>query len=384
MVPSRHYGMDWLRIGAFAILILYHIGMVFVPWGYHVKAQPILPWVTIPMLFPNAWRLMLLFVVSGYASRALLDRQPEPGRFAWSRSLRLLVPLAFGIAVIVPPQPWVELVTKGGYREGFLHFWWAHYFDFVRIGGLILPTWNHLWFVAYLWVYTMALAAGAALVRGGWAQRAFDRMLGGWRVLALPILWLALVWLVIIPDVGETHDLINDPVAHLTYLPAFLFGVALRGSEGVMAAIRRWWKWGAALSLAGFAAVVAFEIAWMGHEAPRFVLTPFRIARAFQAWGGIVALIGIADRWWNRDHPWRATLTEAVFPFYIVHQTIIVVVAYWLLQANLPAIVDFPILVAATVAGCWAFYLVGREVAPLRPLIGLRRRTRPAKQPAVA
>ena len=69
---ARHYGMDWLRIGAFALLILYHIGMVFVPWGFHVKtAQPI-DWVAIPMLATNPWRLTLLFVVSGYASRALL------------------------------------------------------------------------------------------------------------------------------------------------------------------------------------------------------------------------------------------------------------------------------------------------------------------------
>ena len=57
----RHLGMDWLRIGAFALLILYHIGMVFVPWGWHVKSEPTIDWVAIPMLATNGWRLPLLF-----------------------------------------------------------------------------------------------------------------------------------------------------------------------------------------------------------------------------------------------------------------------------------------------------------------------------------
>ncbi|RYD20313.1 MAG: acyltransferase, partial [Lysobacteraceae bacterium] len=47
---TRHYGMDWLRIGAFALLILYHIGMVFVPWNFHVKSLHVEDWVRLPML----------------------------------------------------------------------------------------------------------------------------------------------------------------------------------------------------------------------------------------------------------------------------------------------------------------------------------------------
>ena len=61
---ERHYGLDWLRIGAFGLLILYHIGMVFVPWGFHAKTAQPLPWVVVPMLAINSWRLLLLFVVS--------------------------------------------------------------------------------------------------------------------------------------------------------------------------------------------------------------------------------------------------------------------------------------------------------------------------------
>jgi membrane protein DedA with SNARE-associated domain len=65
-------------------------------------------------------------------------------------------------------------------------------------------------------------------------------------------------------------------------------------------------------------------------------------------------------------------LTEAVFPFYLVHQTIIVVTAFALMGLGLSILAESLILVAATIAGCLAFYLIGRRIGPLRPLIGLR------------
>lgn len=376
---ERHYGLDWLRIGAFAALILYHVSMVFVPWNFHVKSTHIAAWLTLPMLATNAWRLTLLFVVSGYASRALLRRHPAPGRFAANRSARLLVPLAFGMIVVVPPQPWIELVTRHRYTGGLASFWLRDYWRFDMLDGVALPTWNHLWFVVYLWVYTLILAAGVAVVRSAWPQRVFDQVFSGWWLLVLPIAWFALVHGSWFTMVGETHALVGDGIAHASYLPAFLFGFALAGSPAALATTVRLWKPAAALALAGYAAVLAFELSLAARAwAASWAYRPYGIAHAVQQWGTIVALIGVAERYWNRDTPIRPMLTEAVFPFYIVHQTIIVVVMYWLLGAGLPGWAEFAILVTATVAGCWAFYLGGRAVPWLRPLIGLRRRQRRA------
>lgn len=371
----RHYGMDWLRIGAFAILILYHIGMVFVPWNFHVKANHVERWATLPMLAVNAWRLTLLFVVSGYASRALLARSHGLGRFLRDRSWRLLVPLAFGMAIVVPPQAWVELATRYGYQGDYLSFWVRDYFSLGRLGGVDLPTWNHLWFVAYLWAYTALLALGVRLVRLRRAQHAFDRLFGGAGVLLIPLTWSVAIHALWFPIVGETHALLGDWVAHLSYLPAFLFGFALARSPAAMRAIGRWWPAGAAIGLAGYLYVAGVELGWIGPWRPA-LYARYGVAHACQQWGGILALVGIAERRFNRDRPVRATLTEAVFPFYIVHQTIIVVVTYWLLPADLPGWAEFLVLVASTVAGCLAFYYGGRAVPWLRPLIGLRARGR--------
>lgn len=375
---ERHYGMDWLRIGAFGLLILYHIGMVFVPWPYHVKTTAPAQWVTVPMLFTNPWRLTLLFLVSGYASRALWRKSRGAGRFAANRTWRLIVPLLFGVAVIVPPQSWVELTTQRGYHFGYPTFWAHHYWYFGKMAGIVLPTWNHLWFVGYLWLYTLALAVIVLLPGGAWVQRGFDRLFAGTRVLWLPAAWLLLTQVVVFQRWSDSHDVINDGVAHLAYFPAFLFGFALAGSDRVMAWIARLWLPAAALGLAGYVVSVAIDIAYPAD--PPWVIGRIMLAaRYVQCWMTIAALIGIAEVFLNRDHRLRPMLTEAVFPFYLIHQTIIVVAMYWLLKLDLPGFAEFAILVPVTALGCWLFYRFGREVPLLRPLIGLRveRRDRP-------
>lgn len=380
---ERHYGMDWLRIGAFGLLIFYHVGMVFVTWGFHVKTADPAEWVAVPMLLTNAWRLTLLFVVSGFASRALFAKSTGIRGFLGNRNARLLLPLAFGVVAIVPPQSWIELVTQHGYARSFLWFLTHDYFRFGTLDGVILPTWNHLWFVAYLWVYTLALAMSLAPRLPG-VQAMFDRLFGGPGVLWIPLAWLLLIRVALFPNVDETHDLVTDGVAHLQYLPALLFGFGLAGSRPTRAALARFWVPAAVLAVASYAVVASVAIAYPGFTIPtRAIALTFHVAREVQCWASIAALIGIAERFWNRDHAWRPMLTEAVFPFYIIHQTVIVVVEYWLKPLAIGPVAEFAILVPATVTGCWAFYLIGSRIGWLRPLIGLRRNIAP-KPEAVA
>lgn len=381
---ERHYGMDWLRIGAFGLLIFYHVGMVFVTWGFHVKTADPADWVAAPMLLTNAWRLSLLFVVSGFASRALFAKSASIRGFLRNRNARLLLPLVFGIALVVPPQSWVELVTQHGYTHGFLWFLTHDYFRFGKLDGIILPTWNHLWFVVYLWVYTLVLALLLSPKLSG-AQALFDRVFGGAGVLCVPIVWLLVLRMALFPGVEDTHDLFTDGVAHLQYFPAFLFGFGLAGSHPARAALARFWVPAAVLAVAGYAVVASVEIAYPGFAMPsRPITQAFHVAREVQCWASIAALIGVAERFWNRDSTWRPMLTEAVFPFYLIHQTVIIVVEYWLKPLGIGPVAEFVILVPATVAGCWAFYLIGREIGWLRPLIGLRRKVRAKAETAAA
>ena len=371
LTEGRQFGLDWLRIAAFALLIVYHIGMFFVPWGWHVKSVVPVEWAVWPMMAVNPWRLMLLFVISGVVSRALLAKLGGGRGFAASRSARLALPLLAGMALFVAPQPWFELRDRGLYDAGFVHFWLHDYFEFGAGRGTPLPTWNHLWFVAYLWAYSLVLAALAGLpvaVRQG-MQSGFDALFSGWRLVLLPIAWIGLARLVVHPAFGETHALIDDPYAHAIYGFAFFFGVGLGRSLHAWATIVRRWK--ELLWAVGCACAVMLAAQAAGEGAGSFEVVRV-LARSVLAWSAILGLLGFARLRLNHDGPVRRYLTEAIFPFYIAHQTIIVAAGFWLKQAGAGLGLSFGVMLLTTVLGCLATYEIARRLRWLRPLFGLK------------
>lgn len=370
---QRHYGLDWLRIGAFLLLMLFHTAMAFVTGNWLVKLAEI-EWLSFPMLFLTPWRLGVLFIVAGFASRALLVKLEEPGVFAWERTKRLLVPLLFAMALIIPPQSWVRLVLHHGYTHDYLYFLAHDLFRFGQLDGVTLPGWEHLWFVAYLWAFTMGLAFALARLAPAVKLKAtlwFEQLGTGWRLLWLPLAYLIPVRAAITFTVSESHGLFDDWISYAIYLPLFLFGFGLAGSRTLWPAVARLWKPALALSLAGYAILVWVELGWPYAHPPHLVMALDRGAMATMLWGMALVMLRLGDTLLNRDHPWRARLSEAIFPCYIIHQTMIVVTAWWLLPAQLPPLLSFGIVLAATAAGSWLFYRLGREVRWLGPLVGL-------------
>jgi len=124
--PRRH-DIDALRVLAFGLLILYHLSMLYVAdWDFHLKSSHTAEWLQYPMLFLNRWRMELLFLISGLAVHFLRGRTSLPG-LAWKRTVRLVLPLLFGMAVVVPIQPYVQGLSNGLVQPGFgaflLRYW---------------------------------------------------------------------------------------------------------------------------------------------------------------------------------------------------------------------------------------------------------------------
>lgn len=376
---NRHYGLDWLRIAAFTLLIVYHIGMVFSPWDWVLKTPYRVPALITPMSLLTPWRLALLFAVSGYASWHLFAKSGRAGAFLRSRNIRLLIPLAFGMAVLVPIEMWVRVMDKG-YPHGLIQFWTHDYWRSGEFWGRQFPSWEHLWFVAYLWAYTAILAAGLALNRprleacAAWLVAWLSK---GWRILWAPVALLALAKLALLFVVEEEHGLFRDWAGHAQYVPMFLFGFVLAGSPQLWAPLQRWWKAAFAIAAAAGATVVTVELTFPGEAIPpHWVMATERAAQVTMAWTMTIALFVLADRHWNRDHRWRKPLAEAVFPFYLIHQPAIVLITWYSLPLGLNPLVEFALLLAGTSVICAAFYLFGREFGWLRPLIGLGPRHR--------
>jgi len=378
---SRLFFLDWLRIAAFFLLILYHTGMYYVTWDWHVKSPHAGSAIEPLMLLLSPWRMSLLFLISGVASGFLLTRQGTPlapGRFLRERSRRLLPPLLFGMLVIVPPQPFCEVIEKLGYAGSYIDFMQLYltaYHGFCRgTDCLDLPTWNHLWFVAYLWTYTVvlwlvAVTTGSARIAAAGARLA--RLLTGWRAVVLPSAALALVRIALKPYFEETHGLVDDWYLHAVYLPLFLAGVLLARQERFWRELERLRFVALGIALAGWAVLVCLHslpetaYAWRG-----FIVLAACVRSPFQ-WCAIVALCGFARRHLHVDNGARRYLTQAVFPVYIVHQTLIVGMAMLLKPVHLPPVTEGAILVVLTCTISFGIFEIVRRVAVLRPWFGL-------------
>ena len=370
-LSGRHYGLDWLRIGAFALLILYHATLVFAPGHWVIKWPQTNSDLVVPLAFLTPWRLPLLFAVSGFATRRLLMRSPSLADFARGRSRRLLIPLAFGLLVLLPPELWVRArlagdpLPLGGY---WLHEYWLPAPRY----GLGFPAWEHLWFVLYLWTYTMLLVLLVRARGSEWVQTQIEALTANNRILWAPIALLAAARLSLMFVVPEQHGLFTDWSGHVQYLSFLLFGFALGGSSVLWQRIAA--HADAALPVALLCGCLS---AWVEHRYPGSQMPPHllaaaeRAAQVAMAWSMLLILLHIADRWLNRDAPWRARLAEGVFPAYLIHHPVIVVTAWTIVPLGLSAAAGFAIVLATTTAACVGFYLLARAVPPLRAFAGL-------------
>jgi len=378
-LPSaRRPDLDWIRVGAFFLLILYHVGMFYVPWDWHVKSPHPVEWLEPAMQLTSPWRLTLLFLVSGAATRFMADKI-SAGALAGQRAWRLLPPLAFAMLVIVPPQSFYEIVEQIGYAGSFGDFYAryvtasGHWCD--ADGCLITPTWNHMWFVAYLFVYTMVLAVLLAVARRPLAKA--GEVLGrlpAWALLLLPILYLAACRGVLAPRFEVTHALVDDWYNHAVSFAVFLFGFLIAKSDGFrQATIRLRWP-ALMLAVLAWAAFATYAWAYRGDGAPppEALRQGMRAVYAVDQWCAIVAVLGFGAKHLTRGGPVLTYLTLAVFPFYIVHQTVIVVAAYHLAKLGLNQALEAAILIVITFGACFATYEIVRRVGVLRPLFGLK------------
>ncbi|WP_165844059.1 acyltransferase family protein [Phenylobacterium kunshanense] len=373
--PRRH-DLDALRVAAFLLLILYHLGMFYVPWGWHVKSDHLVPQLEPWMGAINPWRLTLLFVISGAATRFMAVRMPAPV-LAAQRTQRLLIPLAFGILVVVAPQSWAEVVEKNGYAGSFLDFW-PRYLGFDQSFGIILPTYNHLWFVAYLWLYTMlAIATRPLWERLDWLAA---RILKGPGLLLVPPALFGLYLATAGRTWGETHVVWADAYGHLQYGSAFLLGLLLARMDAAWGLFQRLRTGLALTAVVLLATGLALKDVETGGG-PGAI--GFAFLREGYAWTTICALFGYARRYIRSGSPILSTLTEAVFPFYIIHQTTIVVAGHLLKRLELSLTVEAVTILALTIGSCWATYAIARAVPMLRLPLGLKPLPRPsANQPA--
>nr|WP_232207629.1 acyltransferase family protein [Pseudoxanthomonas sp. J35] len=164
----------------------------------------------------------------------------------------------------------------------------------------------------------------------------------------------------------------DDWYNHVQYFGVFLLGFLVARRDGFWdAAVRLRWP-ALLLWLATWAAQAGYMAAYADSDPPQALRLAMRIAWGLDQWAAIVAVLGFARHWAPGDSRALRYLVPAVFPVYILHQTVIVVAAHNLQPLGLAPAVEGPLLVLLTFAACFGAYEVIRRVPPLRPLFGLK------------
>jgi len=226
---DRQYFLDWVRILAFAFLIFYHTAMMFVDWGFHIESGHNSLLLKTIMVLSSQWRLDILFIVSGVAISYMCTKVSLKS-FTWQIVVKLYLPLVFAVTVIVAPQSYYEAIQKGIFDGSFWQFWSSLYFTFSwdeRMNAPF-PTYNHMWYVLYLFHYSLILLPLLAFINSKKGHNMLAKV-ETWLVKGTRVIWVPLAIYLTIFFIFNNHDInhtfYNDWYGHAIFIFAVILGI---------------------------------------------------------------------------------------------------------------------------------------------------------------
>lgn len=359
----------------FAVLLLipYHTGMIFMNWDFHIKNDVTSTGLTIINVFIDNWHMPLFFLLAGASTWFALKKRP-PSAYIKERFLRLLVPLVFGVLIIVPPQTFYERIQKSGFNGNYFDFY-SHLFKGVFPEGNL--TWNHLWFLFYLFVISVAvlpLILSWKAGRGATLLESFCAWLAKGRRIFLLCLPLAIIQMTLKVPYPGPQNIVTDWARILFMFFIFLYGVLFYQFPGFRESLER--NLGVALVTGMAISICYLGLYFLGYRFVNGYNLP-NIAQlglnslATLCW--LIVLLGFAQRSLNFSNQFLDYTSEAVLPIYIIHQTAIIVLGYYVVGIELHLITKFATINILSFIIVIAIYaIIVRRFYVMRILLGMR------------
>ena len=347
MTTERRYDIDWLRVIAIGLLLIYHVSIVFQPWGVFIgfmQSKDPMESLWVPMAMLNVWRIPLLFFVSGMGM-CFAMRKRNFKQLIVERTRRILIPFVFGVFVIVPVHV----------------FLWQKYYSQDVVYS---PHPGHLWFLGNLFAYVVILSPLFFYLKRNnnglvnrWLKKLYTNPLG---IMAIVVPFVVEV-LVVNPRSFELYAMTLH--GFILGLVAFFFGFTFILNDHVFKQTILKWKW-----LYFFIAALMFivRLTIFDLKAPGFL-----IAVESNMW--ILAVMGLAYRYLNRPGRALLYLKQGAYPIYILHMIFIYLGSFLVLPLELKNEVKLLLIIAFTFIGCFVMYdFIVRRIGFIRPLFGIR------------
>ncbi|TYA65991.1 acyltransferase family protein [Seonamhaeicola marinus] len=368
---NRQYYIDWLRIILIFSVFLYHIGMYFNSWGWHVKSNETVTWLNKLMWFLHLWRMPLLFLVSGVGTYYALGHRTVK-TYLKERFTRLLLPFVIGVFTLVPVQVYLEKIDS---YSSLGHFYLSMFNGVYPEGNF---SWHHLWFILYLFLISLLISPFLNYLRSNEFVAIKNRFI---KVLSKPMgLNIILIFLVLSRAIlgeyfpEETHALYDDWAYFVYYILFFLSGFMFFTDSTIIKALTQQRRLYLAETI--LATVFLFSIStWFRDEALKDFL--YGLTGIIIGWSCSITAVGYSKRYLNSDNTWRSIFNEGIYPFYLLHQPVILLFGYLIKTVNMPVIIKMIVLVVLSFTAITLLYwYIIRPINFIRVAFGMKRKTK--------
>ncbi len=375
-VPERRYELDWLRVLAVLLLLYFHTAAIFYRGDleiFYVTNAVTSPAIGIFILGVHQWHMPLFFFLSGAATWFSLEARTA-NQYMKERSQRLLIPFLFGVLVLVPPQVYYHLLLTSNYKKSYFQFY-PQFFNGIRPTGNF--EWAHLWFIVYLFVFSLVALPVFIYLRQISRQPWYDWLattLDQAGLLIYPALLLAAIEGLFRPKWIGFQNLYDDWANVLLYLSYFIYGYIFCSDRKFRQILDRQRVWMTGLAIAGMSILVGL---WVTNTVPNrgysFDYVMYQAFRGFNSWWWVMAILSLARSHLNFNNHFLKYANEASYPFYILHQTVVVTIGFYVIQWNVGVLEKFIVISTGSLIGTIGLYdLLIRRSNIIRVCFGLK------------
>jgi len=376
--PARRPDIDWVRALAVLLLVPFHGALVFGPArGYHISTGEDYAPLMYAAGLVHQWHMPLLFLLAGMATWFALNFRTA-GQYAAERVKRLVVPLVFGTLVVVPPQMYFQRLSEGRFQGSYLAFY-PHFFDGLYPSGNF--TYNHLWFILYLVVFSMLSLPLLVRLNREAGRRFTSRLAAACQkpsvifLFAMPVAITEVIFRASYPGL---QTLISDWANFTQYLYLFILGFVICSDGRFWRAVERHGlvalvcgivtvSIGVGLHVAGKAPARGYSVGW----------SLYMVLRAFNAWFWMIAILSAGMKYLSFGNGLLRYVREGSYPFYVLHQTVLIAIGFYVMRWNTGVMVRYLTLVVATLIATTLVYdVVVRRTRVTRFLFGMKPRRR--------
>jgi len=335
IISNRRYELDWLRVLAILVVFLYHSTRFFDLGDWHVKNVDTYIWVELWNVFATRWMMPLFFIISGASLFYAIGKSGGWRKFYVDKFLRLMIPLIIGSVTHAALQIYLEKLSHGQFSGSFFSFL-PEYFNGVYLAidmpGNFAFHGMHLWYLLFLFLYSL-ICYRLFVWLNGRGREVLNRVTSFFAIPGVMYLGFPLPLLImkaLVPK--EVLDAGSGGWGFLYYIWFLIAGFIIVSGNRLQQQILNQ-RWVSLVLGVGSSTAYLYQL-----FSPSRLVFPagitdwiYTLLSYISAWSWLFAILGFSMKYLAFDRPLLRSANEGVMPFYILHQTVLLCIGYFVM-----------------------------------------------------